>query len=562
MSITRSQTERIGSIFNGNKFVIPKYQRKYSWTHKETKALWTDIKESLDKDMNHFIGTLCFKENDVDGLATETEYEVIDGQQRLTTLFILLSVLIDRLSDEKVKAKQKDSFINGEDGLKVMPLGVDGDFLERLINDYESISITDLEKRSHIKMYKAKRQFLALSNNLTNDQVTEWILFVRDRIEVLVFNVENQAQAVKMFSIINDRGLPLRILDKTKSILMLYSTLYLNEEMNSKINDEFEHIFDSYDSIMLLKDSLEILGRFDENTMFTHHYYSSHKLFPDTWNNRDAASTIFVNIKNKCEQLRDDSSKLKKFISSYVKDFSAFSVSYSNLIQEVKDNDSFRRPFQYLEFAATLYPVIVRLYMQDKLESLIDILEVLEVRVYKLKGTNPISDMYWLSSDLSRRNMPIEEIRNRLLFFGEKFMNDHNFKNYLNSDIYGNRAVKFILYELSGDEMTYSNYKDLQVEHIFSREPNFLPKEYGFKEDYDFEKNRLGNLSLIEEKLNKSSSVRNNPPINKVGGYLKSQVRITRDLAGEINGGKFDHTSVNDRRDSIIEFCIDRFNLN
>ena len=47
MSISKSQTEKIGSILNGNKFVIPTYQRKYSWTYIEQSALWQDIEESL-----------------------------------------------------------------------------------------------------------------------------------------------------------------------------------------------------------------------------------------------------------------------------------------------------------------------------------------------------------------------------------------------------------------------------------------------------------------------------------------------------------------------------------
>ena len=92
MSITKSQTDKIGSIFKGNHFTIPKYQRKYSWTETETKALWNDINESIGNGMNHFVGTLCFKENKSIGLSTDTEYEVIDGQQRLTTLFLMLSV--------------------------------------------------------------------------------------------------------------------------------------------------------------------------------------------------------------------------------------------------------------------------------------------------------------------------------------------------------------------------------------------------------------------------------------------------------------------------------------
>lgn len=76
-----------------------------------------------------------------------------------------------------------------------------------------------------VKIYVcSKRLFCAFANSLSTEEVEQRIIFIRDNIEVLVFNVESQAQAVKMFSIINDRGLQLRILDKTKSILMLYST--------------------------------------------------------------------------------------------------------------------------------------------------------------------------------------------------------------------------------------------------------------------------------------------------------------------------------------------------
>jgi hypothetical protein len=85
-------------------------------------------------------------------------------------------------------------------------------------------------------MFSAKKLFTAFSNSLTEAEIEERIIFIRDNIEVLVFNVDSQAQAVKMFSIINDRGLPLRILDKTKSILMLYSTLHLKEKLMSHLS--------------------------------------------------------------------------------------------------------------------------------------------------------------------------------------------------------------------------------------------------------------------------------------------------------------------------------------
>ncbi len=312
----------------------------------------------------------------------------------------------------------------------------------------------------------------------------------------MVFNVENQAQAVKMFSIINDRGLPLRILDKTKSILMLYSTLHLKEELNERINNSFEKIFDSYDDLLVCKDSLGILGRLEENTIFTQHYYSSRKLFSSTWNNRDGADTIFNNLKAKCEELKDKQTELSLFIIDYLNDFESFAVSYSNLVKEIETKPTFQKPFRYLEFTATLYPLIVRLYMQGKLDVLLPILETIEVRVYKLKGTNPIADMYWLSSHISENNLSDEEIKTHLINFGEKFVNNHVFRNYLDGEIYGNGAVKYILSEFSNDNYDIDTYKDFQVEHVFSKDPNYDASFYGFAEDYNYEKNRLGNLGI------------------------------------------------------------------
>ncbi|WP_298140586.1 DUF262 domain-containing HNH endonuclease family protein [Flavobacterium sp.] len=559
MSITKSQTEKIGSIFNGNRFIIPTYQRKYSWTDTERKALWQDIEESLNDKMNHFVGTLSFKENKSIGLSTDTVYEIIDGQQRITTIFILLKVLIDKLENEDVRNSQLAAFIGSHNNLKLHPLGSDGDFLNQLLFESETIDVETIDKRSQKYMFSAKKLFKAFSNTLSQTEVEERIIFIRDNIEVLVFNVDSQAQAVKMFSIINDRGLPLRILDKTKSILMLYSTLHLKEKLNNDINDRFEKIFDAYDDLLVNRDKLGILGRLEENTIFTHHYYSSRKLFAATWNNRDGADTIFDNLKLKCEELKETPDDLKLFIEEYIEDFEKFAVSYSTLIQDVAVKDIYQKPFRYLEFTATLYPLIVRLYMQGKLDELLPILETIEVRIYKLRGTNPVADIYWLSSQVSEFDLTKEDIKNHLITFSEKFVNNHVFKTYLEGPIASNGAVKHILSEYSKDTHDIETYKDYQVEHIFSKDPNYDTTAYGFGDDYYYEKNRLGNLSLLEKGLN--IGVSNLPPINKVDGYLQSSNQEIRNLAGEIQRGHFDKTNVDTRRDAIIDFCITRFNL-
>lgn len=560
MSITKSQTEKIGSIFNGNRFIIPTYQRKYSWTDTERKALWQDIEESLKDNMNHFVGTLSFKENKSIGLSTDTVYEIIDGQQRITTLFILLKILIDKIEDLDVKESQLSTFIGTKANLKLQPLGEDGDFLKKLLFDFESIDKESINKRSQRFMYSASKLFYAFANPLNSSEIEERIIFIRDSIEVLVFNVENQAQAVKMFSIINDRGLPLRILDKTKSILMLYSTIHLKEELNDEVNNSFEKIFDSYDDLLVSKEKLGILGRLEENTIFTQHYYSSSKLFPSTWNNRDGADRIFDNLKIRCEELKKNPDELRAFIGEYLADFERFAVNYSKLIKDIETNPLYQKPFRYLEFTATLYPVIVRLYMQGKLDALLPLLETIEVRVYKLRGTNPIADMYWLSSHISTFDLTIDDIRFRLKSFCEKFVNNHVFRTYLDNPVYRNGAVKYILSEYSKGNFNLSSYKDFQVEHVFSKDPNYDTLSYGFAEDYDYEKNRFGNLGLLEKGLN--IGLGNLPPINKVNGYLESKNTEIRNLAGEIQKGGFNKTNVDSRREDILEFCIKRFTLN
>jgi uncharacterized protein with ParB-like and HNH nuclease domain len=559
MSITKSQTEKIGSIFNGNRFVIPTYQRKFSWTDTESKALWQDIQESIKDDMNHFIGTLSFKENKTTGLSTDKLYEIIDGQQRITTIFILLKVLIDKIQNEDTKQSQLNAFIGSKNHLKLQPLGVDGDFLNNLLFDFENINEEEIKKRSQRFMYSANKLFMAFVNALTPKEIEQRIIFIQDRIEVLVFNVESQAQAVKMFSIINDRGLPLRILDKTKSILMLYSTLHLEEQLNGEINSSFEMVFDSYDDLLVTRDKLGILGRLEENTIFTHHYYSAKKLFPGTWNNRDGADTIFYNLKTRCEELKDNQEELKKFISEYLNDFKNFAVNYSKLIYEVENKDILQKPFQYLEFTATLYPLLVRLYMQNKLEKLLQMLETTEVRVYKLRGTNPIADIYWLSSYIAENNLTIDEIKAYLINFNEKFVNNHVFGTYLDGAIAGNGAVKYILSEFNKENIDISTYKNLQTEHIFSKNPDYEVSSYGFNEDYNYEKNRIGNLGLLESSINEGLG--NLPPINKVEGYLRSSIIDTRNLAGEIQKGRFAKQNVDERREKIIAFCINRFKI-
>lgn len=571
MSIAESKREKIGSIFNGNSFVIPSYQRKYSWTNKERKELWDDIKEADENKINHFFGTLIFKK--VDNLDGVNEvYEIIDGQQRTTTLFILLNELINKLTDGERKSDLLEAFIQKRDKLKLVPLGIDKEFLEQLFFNFDSIDSKTIKKRSHQNLYDAKRFFSNLINNYNENEIFKMISFIKNNVEVLVLVVQKQSEAIRMFEIINDRGLELSYLDKVKSILMLYSTMYLDDKINDIINRDFEIIFDSNDEIMVQKEKLKILNRFNEDeTLFTHHYIKAKKYLPDTWNYRNGAKTIFESIKARCEKLKTNKNELEKFILSYSNDFANFSNSYSKLINSIYKSTKYSEAFQFLDFSATMYPLIVILFQQNKLDKLLEVLISVEVRVYKFKGTNPRADIPALCNNISTEDWELEKIENWLIEFREKFMNNGNFRYSLDDNIYGNNAVKYILLKYNNslnDNNTitsFETYQNLQVEHIFPQGGEdgvqFNIKAFNFddEDDYYYTIDKLGNLLLLEKELNSSKDVSDLTPKEKVSGYLKSNVYDTSTMAGELDKNSFDKIKLEERNQLIIDFCIQTF---
>jgi len=82
-------------------FVIPIYQRTYSWSKRECRQLWDDIiRTGGNKGINaHFVGSIVYIEKGLYSITSQSPLLVIDGQQRLTTLSLLIAALADKLRD-------------------------------------------------------------------------------------------------------------------------------------------------------------------------------------------------------------------------------------------------------------------------------------------------------------------------------------------------------------------------------------------------------------------------------------------------------------------------------
>src|SRR6266576_2380248 len=97
-------------IINGTtQFVIPVFQRDYNWTDAHCKQLWKDILQIADEpaDRGHFLGSVVYISTG-DSSAGFTRWLLIDGQQRLTTLTLLLTALRGHIQDANWEGSEDD----------------------------------------------------------------------------------------------------------------------------------------------------------------------------------------------------------------------------------------------------------------------------------------------------------------------------------------------------------------------------------------------------------------------------------------------------------------------
>ena len=98
-----SEVNLLTFLKNSPQFTIPIYQRSYSWAEEECRQIWDDIMRA-GRDGNirsHFIGSVVYIQDSIFLSKTQTSLLVIDGQQRLTTLWLLIEALARRVGQEE-----------------------------------------------------------------------------------------------------------------------------------------------------------------------------------------------------------------------------------------------------------------------------------------------------------------------------------------------------------------------------------------------------------------------------------------------------------------------------
>lgn len=558
---------KIKDFFNGRFFEIPKYQRGYAWEVQNIRDLFDDIIESIESNSNHYIGTIVLSKSEDD----DEKLYVVDGQQRTTTTTLIISALIKKLSD-KDAAYYERFYLKEDDRYRITPLNRDRQFFIDLLEG----KVGEPQNKSQRFLKDAIEEI-----NFKVDHIDDKLKFLKsvEKLEVMEFVENSEGDAIRIFQTVNDRGKPLSNMEKAKSLLIYFSNRYLDKTLDNTINDHFSDIFEIYDDIKHLGEELGINliknRDFNEDNLMRYHFvtYSNENYDP-------TANYVLQYLKNQLTKHRTDGNytEIENFINSYITSLKEFFQNCNNVIEHAKTEPKYFKLFVVLNLSATLYPLIIKLEKLKLLDqglsvkgrekfNFFDLVELIEVRVYKTRGTDPKADISRLVFDID--NKKADDIENSLVWFNNRWMPKEEFQSNLSRGIYGNRALNhiFITYceHLNSKEFDIKEMKELvskspNIEHILSQTPTFEPSALGFdnKEDFiDYEHN-IGNLTVLEKGLN--SSVQNKNAIDKIEGYGKSLFSMTKKLGSSIDTSKgFNKVDLKARTKVLADYCSERW---
>lgn len=216
---------------NKKQYCIPVFQRDYAWTEEQCTKLFEDIVMAYKKDRPHFCGSFVYaplgSKKHIDS------YIIIDGQQRFTTLYILIKALADSADDDRDKdALQRylyneDKFdrygLDEKSKLKLKPVKTDNDQLLLLMSG----KIEQMDKSRRGIIYHNYMLFMQLIKSFLEESSANSVRMINDGIEKLIcadIRLDTDDNAQEIFERINSTGIKLGLSDLIRNYILMTDT--------------------------------------------------------------------------------------------------------------------------------------------------------------------------------------------------------------------------------------------------------------------------------------------------------------------------------------------------
>jgi len=571
---------------------IPEYQRAYAWDNHQWEPLWADLCEGLATGTDHFLGTVVLgqtgkQRRDSQGRIVEV-FEVVDGQQRLATLGLLFFALFERLRSEPIGMGIWVDFVEREGVVRLELGGANTQYfisLSQSVRDGQNLPdsprATNCRMRDCLIFFRDKLK--AIGDLPSEPRPHQFVEFIRRRLSILRFVTDNRALAIKTFQSVNDRGRPLTLLDKTKSLLMFYLTNYLHgdEETLRHIQDYFGQVYEEFDKTMSLAREkayrVEYLVnpryRFGEDELLTFTYHYSAKYLIDTYGLSHAyayslgAEKVFEDFLGPAlHGLRKQPETLKHFVEEFAHDLTAVAQSLANVVEGIRTQPILAQLLQWQGLSASVYPLLIGLNVRRMLDDrMLEAISVLDLRVYKVRGTDPRAWLFRTAVSNIRSGTSYEDVYKTIIGFTRRFGSDLELDANLRHNVYRQSYVAFVLWEwaIAAENSVpkpeaFQLFSTCQVDHILPQEPmiDFSTCGFASAEEYFSEINKFGNLCLLEQELNGGAG--NVALAVKADWYKKSRLAATRQLGHRLEVTGFGQQNIETRLDDVVKFFHNR----
>lgn len=490
---------------NGLHYEIPKFQRDYTWEVEQWDDLWEDMKALLSREEEeHYMGYLVLQ------TSNNKNFQVIDGQQRLTTLSLIilatlkcLKDLIEDGIDADNNAKRKENLLNSYIGY-VDPVTLISNNklkLNRNSDEYYKhhvVLLKDLPLRNtntaekHIRECfrwyydKVRKEFR------TGEELAGFVDTMVDKLFFTIVEVTDQVNAFKVFETLNARGVQLSPSDLLKNYL--FSVVDATHPHNSEIEE------------------LEVLWAGTIGTLGEHKFEEYLRYY---WN----SETRTVGKKNLFKTIRAQIGTKEQVFSLVrsLKDTADIYVALQNPEDELwKDRPELRETLKELKLfqirqTNSLFIAAYKNLNIQQFQKIAKTCSIISFRYNVIGGRNPNvqEDVY------NSIAVKIHTSRNfNMQDFQQVYVSDVNFENdfstkELKNTTRNHKIVKYILASIEQYKFRHeiSIESDLfTVEHII---PEGANEEWGGLPFDEIRRAvyRIGNLTLLEKKLNREAGM-------------------------------------------------------
>lgn len=575
----------VKTLLDSGKFVVPDFQRNYAWEAKQVNEFWNDLEFVTQNKNDHFVGSVILLLED-----GSSELQVIDGQQRLTTIFILISLIRDLMLKQETQLLQTpvQTFDVSHEPISVLfkdlasaePRFQGNAQIREDLLDFVIRNPTDHKRRDFGRKHRAETRRLRkavsfldknlrdyLSRNAGEDvqsrlrTLNELFQTILKNLKVMSILSHNRKEAVTIYMTLNNRGLGLSPSDLVKSLLIRFVSK----------NKEGEGFLDSREVLKKWGEIVENVGE-DSLDQFLRHYQLVYGL-------RDESSPTLLSIREKDifsiferdiqgearNPVANPSEKAYKVLLDLVKK----SETYERFLKfEYSDPDEIQRrydlTFRGLYSISDSYRVAFLALFDEHLElslaeldEWVHLIESLAIRWVIMGGNAQVLENIFQSTavDLLRiRKEPEKTDSSLKKRFFDNLQSDVSIVNRLKETFDDSALTRYIAFKInekiSGENGVLKfDPKLIHVEHIA---PDSMTEEWrqalGIQQsepediaaEYEDLKERIGNKTLLEWRINSSLSNKEFD-VKKSGiatgrkriqGYKDSSVQITKELLG------------------------------